>query len=954
MKRLFDITVSLTGLLLLSPLFLLIIAVLIRLDSKGPVFFIQKRMGRNLRPFNLYKFRSMRVDAPGDGPAITVAGDPRITGVGRYLRKTKLDELPQLINVLKGDMSLVGPRPEVEEYVRRFRKDYEDILRVRPGITDAASLAFRNEEEVLKDKENPEEYYVNILLPEKIRLAREYAAKASLVSDIRLIVMTVAGILYPAHFIEKTIAFSTPYRKFAVMGIQAVIFALSNYLAFSIRFDGNTGPYIGLFFRFLPLLLLIRISIHFIFSMDRGLWKYVSLADVIKLCFSITLGTGVFFVTVRYILGYTSYPLSIYIIDWFLNVFLLCGIRMFRRLNDVYEKKKSSSGTDRRIMVIGAGDAAEMFARHVEKSIYYGYKIIGFIDDDPAKKNLKIRDIPILGTRRELKNIPEFRQVEEFLIAIPSAPEAVIKEIVRDLRQYGLPIKTMPRLCDILNGSNPVGSLKLIEPEDVLFRAPLLYESARLRSFIKGKTVMITGAGGSIGSELSKQVLSYHPASLILLERHEESLFMIDRRLRLSPDSDSVIITPVIGDILDEGRVGRLMAEYQPQIVFHAAAYKHVPLMEDNPYEAFKTNVIGTKIMAEKSGEYGVERFVMISTDKAVNPVNVMGMTKKIAEDVVRAIIKEKGLHNLTSYMIVRFGNVLDSSGSVVPIFREQIKRGGPVTVTHPEIRRYFMTIPEAVNLVLQASSIGNGGEIFVLDMGKPVKILDLAKRMISLYGHKPGIDMDIIFTGLRPGEKLSEELFNADEEIKSTPYEKIMMAVPEEMNWPVSGILRALNHNMIRDRQDVISIYKRLTNGRREHKRFGTELKFSFATDFRNGTASPGTLLDISLSGFSARLTQDFPPGKKIYVNISGDGNGRHRELNSQAEVIWMRRENNYYKYGLKFIHAGGDLSEILADYIEELHGGDSGLYMENGINGFYDEGDTSRGEYWLGSGRG
>ena len=920
MKRLFDIIFSLIGLTALMPVFA-VIAVLIKLGSKGPIFFIQKRIGKNFKLFNLCKFRTMEADAPEKGLQITAGGDPRVTRVGKYLRKTKLDELPQIMNVLIGNMSFVGPRPEVEKYVSKCRKDYEDILKVRPGITDLASLAFSNEEEVLKDKENPEEYYINILLPEKIRLAKEYVNNSSLKSDIKLIVMTVFKLVYPAHLIEKTIEFITPYRKPIITGVQLIIFIVSNYLAFTIRFEGDVRPYLGLFAAFIPLLLLIRISIHFVFSMDRGLWRYVSLRDAIKVCSSITLGTAVFLVTVRYILGYTSYPVSIYIIDWFLNVFFLCGIRAFRRLNDIYEKKQTNQRAGKRIIVIGAGDAAEMFVRDVAQCTFYSYKVIGFIDDDPNKKNLKIRDIPILGTRKDLKNILAYEQAEEFMIAMPSAPKAVIKTIVNDLRQYGLPIKTMPSLWDILNGNDSLGSLKLIEPEDVLFRPPLCCESTGLKSFIKGKNVMITGAGGSIGSELSKQVLSYHPANLILFERHEESLFEIDRELRLSLNSHPVMITSIIGDVLDEGRVSEVMEKYHPQIVFHAAAYKHVPLMEDNPYEAFKDNVIGTKIMAEKSGEYGAEKFVMISTDKAVNPVNVMGMTKKIAEDVIRAIIKEKGMINLTNYMIVRFGNVLDSSGSVVPIFREQIKRGGPVTVTHPEITRYFMTIPEAVNLVLQASSIGNGGEIFVLDMGKPIKILELAKRMISLYGHRPGTDMDITFTGLRPGEKLYEELFNTDEKTENTSYQKIMMAIPKEINWPVSGVLRELNHNMIRDKNDVINIYTRLTNGRRENKRISLSLKFSFITNGSSRIISGlGTLTNISVSGFSAKSEQDFSIGKKISINISGNGNKEHRELTAQAEVIWSGRENGFYTHGFKFTHTEEYQFKTLTDYVERL----------------------------------
>jgi FlaA1/EpsC-like NDP-sugar epimerase len=350
-----------------------------------------------------------------------------------------------------------------------------------------------------------------------------------------------------------------------------------------------------------------------------------------------------------------------------------------------------------------------------------------------------------------------------------------------------------------LSGRDSLNHIKVLEPEDVLFRAPVSEHCGELKAFLEGKKVLLTGAGGSIGSELSRQIAHCKPENLILFERHEESLYKINMELSSLSSSCPSKVTPIIGDILDENRVVEVMDKFRPDIVFHAAAYKHVPLMEDHPDEAFKVNVIGTKLIAEKSKYFGVERFILISTDKSVNPVNVMGLTKKIAEETITALSEDKEvrwsdneekikdtnsdvyLHNSTfptKYITVRFGNVLESSGSVVPLFKEQIKRGGPVTVTHPEITRYFMTIPEAVNLVLQAANNGNGGEVFVLDMGKPIKILDLAKRMINLYGYKPGVDIDISFIGLRPGEKLYEELFNPYEKTEKTSHSKINMAI--------------------------------------------------------------------------------------------------------------------------------------------------------------------------------
>ena len=771
MKRAFDIFLSLIGLILLLPV-LAIVAFLIKITtSPGPVLFVQKRIGRNLRPFNLCKFRTMVPDAPEKGRPFTAGNDPRVTRLGRFLRKTKIDELPQLWNVLEGDMSFVGPRPEVWEYVSKYRDDYEEILKIRPGITDIASLAYSDEEAVLKGREDPEGYYVHVLLPEKIKLAREYVRKASLLYDLELICRTVLKLAYPYETVLRMINALSPYRRTAVIGVQLGIFTASNYLAFLIRFDAGVPPsQVYLFLRYLPLLLLCRVFFLFVFSLDRGLWRYASIRDLRSIAAATSLGSLLFVLGTRYFVGNMSYPRSVFIIDWFLNIFLLGGVRIFRRL---HEKARDKS-MKKRSIVIGAGDAAEMLLRDIEQSHYYPYEVAGLIDDNPGKKGLRLRGVPILGTRKDLAAILEREKPDEFIIAMPSTDPSALQGIVKDLRQYGKPIKTLPRLWDILSGRDSLLRIKPMEPEDILFRAPVCDNSVGLKGFFDGKRVMITGAGGSIGAELSRQVASFNPEKLVLFERHEESLYEVGMELNSLFANPSFVAT-VIGDILDEKRVAWAMERFRPQIVLHAAAYKHVPLMEGNPSEAFKTNIMGTRLVAEKAKDFDVERFVLISTDKAVNPVNIMGMTKKVAEEIVGALSE---LATSTKFVTVRFGNVLESSGSVVPLFKEQIKRGGPVTVTHPDITRYFMTIPEAVSLVLQAAAMGKGGEVFVLDMGKVIKILDLAKRMIGLYGYKPGIDIDITFTGLRPGEKLHEELFNGYEMTEKTSHPGINKAI--------------------------------------------------------------------------------------------------------------------------------------------------------------------------------
>jgi FlaA1/EpsC-like NDP-sugar epimerase/lipopolysaccharide/colanic/teichoic acid biosynthesis glycosyltransferase len=793
MKRISDILFSAVGLLFLLPVFA-VVALLVKWDSPGPVFFVQRRVGRSLKPFNLFKFRTMVSDAPEKGPQLTAGDDRRITRVGRVLRKTKIDELPQLYNVLRGDMSLVGPSPEVEKYVDLYRSDYEEILKVRPGITDIASLTYRNEERVLQDKEDREEYYVHVLMPEKIRLAREYGRKASAFYDLKLIILTIFSVLYPKENIGNLIEKITPYRKPIVVGIQILIFAISNYFAFSVRFDGviPLREY-DLFLRYLPVLLLLRILFLFVFSLDTGLWRYASVRDLGNITAATSSGSVIFVVFVRHVMGIMAYPRSVFVIDWFVNIFLLGSVRMIRRL---HEKEVDAGLSKRRIIIIGAGDAAEMLLRDIDHSALYSYMVVGLIDDNPSKRGLKIRNVPILGTRKEVAEVVERERPDEFLIAIPTASREEFEGIVKDLRQYALPIKSVPSFWSILSGRDSLTSIRVIEPEDILFRAPACEGTGDLKNFFEGRSVLVTGAGGSIGSEICRQIVSFNPGNLVLFERHEENLYKIDLELR-SLAGDPPRVTSVIGDILDERRLDEVMGRFRPEIVLHAAAYKHVPLMEGNPYEAFKTNVLGTRMIAEKAGQFGVKRFVLISTDKAVNPVNVMGTTKKIAEEVVRHFSEEGKKTDVlrmggpegekfttaqfstsTKFITVRFGNVLESSGSVVPLFREQIRRGGPVTVTHPEMTRYFMTIPEAVQLVLQAATMGDGGEVFVLDMGTPVRILDLAQRMISLYGYRTGVDIDISFIGLRPGEKLYEELFNRDELIEKTRNPKINMAI--------------------------------------------------------------------------------------------------------------------------------------------------------------------------------
>ncbi len=770
MKRLFDILISSAGLVGYLP-FLVLVALVIKMTRSGMAFSRQSWLGRNFEKFDMFQFRQAS-RSPFDSDD---GSEPKVE---RVLRLLKANEFLRLWNVLKGDMSLFGPRLPEEETANRFREDFQKILRIQPGIIDLISLVYEEPEKELKSKSDTKDYVFHILLPEKVKLWRRYAEKASFIYDCKLGLAVFFRRVYPFETIQKLIARMIPFRRPLVIGLQIGIFILCNYLAFFIRFEGDIPPlYTGLFVSYLPILLSFRVLFLFAFSLDQGLWRYASIRDLRNIFLATLFGSFLFFLALHNFQGNYSYPRSIFIIDALLNVTLLGGVRLLRRWHEKQFKKPPGK---KRVIIIGAGNATEMFLRDLIRSRFYPCEVIGLIDDNPRKKGLKIRDIPVLGTRQELNSLIKKEKPDELIICIPSASRDKFEEIVKGLRQYGLPIKALPSFRSFLDGKGALSALRVINPEDILFRPPVQDSRNGAGELLARKRILITGAGGSIGSELSRQILALHPSQVILLERHEESLYKIDLELNATPASNSTRIVSVIGDILDENRMDQIMETYRPHLVFHAAAYKHVPLMESNPYEAFKTNVIGTKIMMEISRKFQADRFVLISTDKAVKPVNVMGMTKKIAEAVVQnhADPSSAAAPGATKPIIVRFGNVLGSSGSVVPLFSRQINEGGPVTVTHPEMERYFMTIPEAVNLVLEAAALGNQGGIFVLDMGHPIKILDLAKRMISLHGYRPGIDIEIRFTGLRPGEKLNEELFNEYEKIEKTEQPKIYRAV--------------------------------------------------------------------------------------------------------------------------------------------------------------------------------
>jgi FlaA1/EpsC-like NDP-sugar epimerase/lipopolysaccharide/colanic/teichoic acid biosynthesis glycosyltransferase len=765
MKRAVDCLAAAVGLLLLSPL-LALIAVSIKAESRGPVFFRQTRVGRGFRPFLIFKFRTMRVDAEQFGPLVTAAGDDRVTRVGHWLRLTKLDELPQLINVLAGDMSLVGPRPEVSRYVELFRADYADILAVRPGITDLASLKYRHEAEILARARDREAAYISEVLPDKIRLAKIYVKHASPIYDAKVLLGTMLSLFErsPRHEAPRpaggggagpAVAWLLAHRRAIVVAVHLALIVLANYAAFWLRFDGAIpAPMLALLVRYLPALVLIRGLTFVPFRLYEGLWRYTSIWDLQRIIVGVCGSSLLFFLLVHVALGDTGYPRSIFVMDAVLLVCAMTGVRLAQR---VYAEVVRAP-RDRRVLIYGAGDAGEMVVRDMLRHPESDYEPVGFIDDDPSKIGRRIHGVLVLGSRADLPRLVAWHQPSEILVALPAASKAAIRRVVGVLAPFKVPITTVPNLSDIRNGRVTIEQIRRLQVEDLLERRPGGIDLAPLRELVEGACVMVTGAGGSIGSELSRQIAALRPAALLLFERYENSLHQIATDLHDRCPGLGVIA--LIGDVTDRARLDFVLSMHRPSIVFHAAAHKHVPLMELNPCEAIKNNVMGTRMVAEAALAHGVGRFVLISSDKAVNPSSVMGATKRVAELVTRSL----NGRGVTRFITVRFGNVLGSNGSVVPRFVEQIQAGGPVTVTHPDMRRYFMLIPEAVQLVLHAAAIDEGGGIYVFEMGEQIRLVDLARNLIRLSGHVPDEEIAIEYTGLRPGEKLFEELIGNDE----------------------------------------------------------------------------------------------------------------------------------------------------------------------------------------------
>ncbi len=592
----------------------------------------------------------------------------------------------------------------------------------------------------------------------------------------------------------KQIGRIPPAKNWMLLAGDLILIVVSAMGSFALRLD--IGPlfvwYLPQAYWFIGVALVIKPVVYYIFGLYRRLWAYASTHELKLIIASVTtasVGVSIVILILRAMQVLPYFPRGVLPIDWLLSLLLVGGFRFsMRLLADTRSGSTDLNGRQQRVLVVGAGDAGALVVREMQKNPQLNITPVCFLDDDPAKQKQQIHGIPVIGNLDDLSRTVSLRRIDEVVIALPSAPGSVVRKVAEICRRKGVPFRTMPGIYELIGGKVNVSRLREVEISDLLRRESALIDDRMIGGKIGGKRVLVTGAGGSIGRELCRQIARWGPTELVLLGHGENSIF--ETLLEIEENHPALPLHPIIADVRDIDRMSVIFENHRPQVVFHAAAHKHVPLMEVNIEEAISNNVLGTRNIAEVSINTEVERLVLISTDKAIRPSSVYGATKRLAELIILDAANRTGL----AFSVVRFGNVLGSRGSVIPKFESQIARGGPITITHPDMERYFMTIPEAVHLVLQASAMGKGGEVFVLNMGEQVRILDLAEDLIRLSGLEPGKDIEIVFTGIRPGEKLSEELWDMEATYQPTDHPDIVLLEDED----ISGGLEL--RNMVKD----------------------------------------------------------------------------------------------------------------------------------------------------------
>lgn len=578
-------------------------------------------------------------------------------------------------------------------------------------------------------------------------------------------------------------------RNFLILfGIDVCLLCLSWVASYLIRFDFDIPEkFVDEMVAILPVAILIKLICFYIFDVYRGMWRFTSVTDLVDIIKAVSMSTLIIIVWIVLIYRYKNVPRSVVFIDWGFNILAVSGVRLGIRLffqkyvptNPIQSLapiggfvERIRRVTNKRLLVIGAGACGEKILREIQDNPQLHYRVVGFLDDNPNKIGRRIHGIPVRGTIGDLEFIADKTEADELLIAIPSAGAEQMRRIVALCKQTGVRFKTVPGYGELIGGRITMKAVREVAYRDLIGRETVKLDERLIDSCLRGQRVLVTGAGGSIGSELCRQICRFGPERLVLFERAESPLYEIE--LDLKKDFGQLNIVPILADIQDAAALRRTFQAHQPQIAFHAAAYKHVPMLELQPWKAVENNIIGTQCLLDVADEFNLERFVLVSTDKAVKPGNVMGASKRVAE----MITLNRGSCGISNarMIAVRFGNVVGSVGSVAPLFKKQIESGGPVTVTHPDVTRYFMTIREASQLILQSAAMGQGGEIYILDMGTPVKIIDMARDLIRLSGLEPDVDIKIELIGLRPGEKLHEELITDDENAELTQHSKILM----------------------------------------------------------------------------------------------------------------------------------------------------------------------------------
>ncbi len=786
LKRTLDILLALLAIILASPAMILT-AILVRIDSPGPIIFRQRRIGRNGKEFTIYKFRTMVEGADSLGPSITAQKDPRITQIGQILRNLKIDELPQFFNVLKGDMSFVGPRPEVPEMAARYSLEQKKALAVRPGILGPSQISRLDESSKMPASEAIEQFYAEKILPEKLKTDLEYIEDPDPWKDLKILFRGSKALLF--NFIKLRYILESRRRFFFLLFDLGIIVSCF-WIAYGLRFEGKIpSEEIPLLLTLLPFVVVIKASCFIYFGLYQSLWQYLGIQELIAIIKAVTV-SGLLLPVVSFLLEVKFLPRSILIIDWMLLITALGGSRVIFKLT-AERLRKPRLGQRKNVLIVGAGDTGELLVREFIKRPNLGCRPVGFLDRDPQKLGLRIHGIKVMGKIAQLPHLVKIKKIDEVIIALPESSGSEIKKIMGFCRVLNLPCRIVPHASPLLSPHALPLKLRPIDVSDLLGRELVQADLAGIQSFFREKRVLITGAGGSIGSELARIISQTQPKELILVDYSENNLYDIETDLNGKPSG--TVIHSYLRDITAREEMEKIFEKHKPQVIYHAAAYKHVPLVELHFANGITNNVLGTKILADLAQRFQAERFVLISTDKAIHPQSIMGATKRIAELYLKSLQRSR-----TQFLAVRFGNVFNSKGSVVPLFKKQIEQGGPITLTHPDVSRYFMDVSEAVFLILQATILGSSSEIFLLDMGEPVKIAGLAEDLIQLSGLSKE-DIPIQYIGLRPGEKLTEELRLDSEEAVPTAHKKIKVwksahAPPAEVGKEIDELMKLVS----------------------------------------------------------------------------------------------------------------------------------------------------------------